>query len=202
VNGGIAGVPFPATSMPDRDWWSALWTYPEGMLRSLGIEPEMTVLDLCCGDGYFTAPLATLVDGKVHALDLDPVMIEQAREEVERQGASVRQWILADALDVAERLSGPVDCVLMANTFHGVPDQKRLAAEVRKVLRPGGNFAIVNWRPLPREETTVLGQARGPTTAMRMSPDDVVATVGPEGFDRGRVIDLLPYHYGVLLRAT
>ena len=53
---------FPATSMPDRDWWAALWPDPEGVLRQVGVEPGMTVLDLCCGDGYFTAPLARLVE--------------------------------------------------------------------------------------------------------------------------------------------
>lgn len=201
-DGMAAGTPFPSTSMPDRDWWSALWPDPQGMLRSLGIEPHMTVLDLCCGDGYFTAPLARLVDGKVHALDLDPKMIERAKAEVARHGASVRQWINADALDVARHIPDPVDFVLMANTFHGVPDQARLAAEVRKVLRPGSWFAIVNWHPLPRERTTVLGQPRGPKTGMRMSPDDVASAVGPAGFHASRTVDLPPYHYAILLSRT
>lgn len=143
------GGPFPATSMPDRNWWSALWPDPEGTLRQLGIAPDMSVLDLCCGDGYFTAPLAKLVGGKVYAHDLDPVMIERAKEEVLRQGTSVRKWINADALDAAHHLSATVDCVLMANAFHGVPDQTRLAAVIHKVLRPGGILVIVNWHPLP-----------------------------------------------------
>ena len=38
----------------------------------------MTVLDLCCGDGYFTAPLAKLVLGKVIALDIDCRMLVHA----------------------------------------------------------------------------------------------------------------------------
>ena len=197
-----AGTPFSSTSMPDRDWWSALWPDPLGMLRSLDIEPHMTVLDLCCGDGYFTAPLARLVDGEVHALDLDPKMIERAKAEVARHDASVRQWINADALDVARHLPDPVDFVLMANTFHGVPDQARLAAEVRKVLRPGGWFAIVNGHPLPREQTIVLGQPRGPKTGMRMSPNDVFSAVGPVGFHASRIVELPPYHYAILLSRT
>ena len=196
-----AAAPFRATSMPDRDWWSALWPDPEGVLRLLGIEPHMTVLDLCCGDGYFTAPLARLVGGKVHALDLDPAMIEQAKLEVASQGASVRQWICADALDVAEHIGDPVDVVLMANTFHGVPDQTRLATEIRKVLRPEGAFAVVNWHSLPREETTVLGQPRGPATETRMAPEAVVAAVEPAGFRIARIVELPPYHYGVYLRS-
>ncbi|MHB1203164.1 MAG: class I SAM-dependent methyltransferase, partial [Acidithiobacillus sp.] len=49
---------FPATVMPDPDWWQALWPDPEGVITALGVTPGMTVLDLCCGDGYFTAALA------------------------------------------------------------------------------------------------------------------------------------------------
>ena len=65
---------FPATVMPDRHWWAALWPNPMAVLRALGITPNMTVLDLCCGNGYFTAPLARLVAGQVYALDIDPTM--------------------------------------------------------------------------------------------------------------------------------
>ncbi|MFJ6328677.1 MULTISPECIES: class I SAM-dependent methyltransferase [unclassified Rhizobium] len=83
---GAAKTVFPAASMPDRDWWAALWPDPGGIVQQLGIEPDMTVLDLCCGDGYFTAPLAKRVSGKVYALDFDPAMIDQARAEVVRQG--------------------------------------------------------------------------------------------------------------------
>lgn len=192
---------FPATSMPDRNWWSALWPDPEGVLRLVGIEPHMTVLDLCCGDGYFTAPLARLVGGKVHALDLDSAMIKRAKHEVASQGASVRQWICADALDMANHLGDPVDLVLMANTFDGVPDQTRLGVEVSKVLSPEGAFAVVNWHSLPREKTTVLGQPRGPATERRMSPQAVASAIEPAGFQIARIVELPPYHYGVVFRS-
>ncbi|MGK6312641.1 class I SAM-dependent methyltransferase [Neorhizobium sp. DT-125] len=194
--------PFPATSMPDRDWWSALWPDPEGVLRRLGVEPDMTVLDLCCGDGYFTAALAKLVGGKVHALDLDPAMIEQAKAEVARQGTSVRRWICADAHAAAKLLAEPVDYVLMANTFHGVPGQPDLARTVRAVLQPQGLFGIVNWHPLPRERTTVLDKPRGPRTDMRMLPQAVSDVVEPEGFRTVRIIDLPPYHYAIVLETA
>ncbi|MBB4566926.1 class I SAM-dependent methyltransferase [Rhizobium leucaenae] len=193
---------FPATSMPDRDWWAVLWPRPAEVLTDLGIRPDMTVLDLCCGDGYFTAPLARLVDGRVYALDLDAGMIEQAKIEVERVGGTVCKWINADAREIASLLSEPVDYVLMANTFHGVPDKPGLARAVRHILRPGGLFAIVNWHPIPREQTVVLGQPRGPRTDMRMSPDSVQRSVEPAGFSTARIAELPPYHYGIILERT
>lgn len=186
--------------MPDRDWWQALWLDPAAVLRALGIEPGMIVVDLCCGDGYFTAPLAVLVHGKVYGLDLDPDMLERARIEVERIGAQVRQWICGDAQDLPYLIPEHVDFVLLANTFHGVPEKTALSRSVAAVLKPGGRFAIVNWYPFPREQTVILGQPRGPKTAMRMSPEQVQAVVEPAGFELEQVVELPPYHYGVVFR--
>lgn len=193
---------FPATGMPDRSWWKALWPDPEAVLRSLGVRPGMTVADLCCGDGYFTAPLAALVGGRVHALDIDREMIERARAEVALRGASVIEWICGDARK-ADRLVGKrVDYVLMANTFHGVPRQTELARAVAATLKPGGRFAIVNWHAIARERTTVLGKPRGPKSEMRMSPDRTRAAVEPAGFELADLVELPPYHYGALFRAV
>lgn len=193
---------FPATSMPDRDWWSALWPNPTDFLCKLGITREMTVLDLCCGDGYFTASLARLVEGRVYALDLDPAMIEMAKAETAQQGVSVLGWLCADARDIADLLPESVDYVLMANTFHGVPDRAGLARAVQNILHPGGLFGIVNWHRLPHEHTTVLDQPRGPRTDMRMTPEAVRAIVEPEGFEYPAVVELPPYHYGIVFKKT
>lgn len=188
--------------MPDRDWWSALWPDPAEVLRKLGIRPGMAVLDLCCGDGYFTAPLAKLVEGNVYALDLDPEMISQARAEVARLDGSVLGWICADAREAGNHLAEPVDYVLMANTFHGVPDPLGLAQAVRNMLGPQGRFGVVNWHALPREQTTVLDVPRGPRTDMRMTPEALCAVVGQAGFQRHTLVELPPYHYGLVFEAA
>lgn len=193
---------FQATAMPDHDWWAALWPNPKQVLSDLGIRPGMTVIDLCCGDGYFTAPLAQIVDGNIYALDLDPKMLELAKAEVSRVGAIVKSWIEGDALDLGQYVSEPVDYVLIANTFHGVPDKTALANVVGGTLKTDGRFAIVNWHKQRREDTPVLGKPRGPSTEMRMSPEDVRAVLEPAGFELEEAIELPPYHYGAVFRRS
>ncbi len=190
---------FPATLMPDKDWWQALWPDPAGVLRAVGIRPAMKVVDLCCGDGHFTRPLCVLVrPGPVWALDLDADLLGQARRECAEYPNF--HAILGDARELPRHVGEPVDFVFMANTFHGVPDKTGLARAVYRALAPGGRFALVNWYRRPREETTVLGQPRGPDTDLRMEPPEVRQAVEPAGFGLEQIVDVGPYHYGAVFR--
>jgi protein-L-isoaspartate O-methyltransferase len=189
---------FPATTMPDTDWWKTLWPDAAGVLVEMGVQPGMVVIDLCCGDGLFTAPLARVAD-RIYAIDIDPAMLDRARTRVNAAGATNCDFIVADAMTFNAVVPEPVDYVFLANTFHGVPDRFGLACAVKASLKPQGQFGIVNWHRRPREETVVLGQPRGPRTEMRMEAEDVAAIAKPAGLLLNRTIELPPYHYGVVL---
>ncbi|HBB6728413.1 TPA: methyltransferase domain-containing protein [Citrobacter freundii] len=192
---------FPATVMPDQDWWQALWPDPDGVIRALRIQAGMAVVDLGCGPGYFTAAIARqAAPGRVIGLDLDPAMLEQAKAACEAMSNCA--WQLGDAMELSRLIPTLVDYVLIANTFHGVPDKTDLAREVAAALRPGGRFAIVNWHPKLREETTVLDKPRGPSTELRMSPEQTRAAVEPAGFKLEALVELPPYHYGAIFIRT
>lgn len=188
---------FPATGMPDQDWWQALWSDPEAVLHAVGIEADMQVVDLCSGDGHFTRPMCNLVHpGRTWALDLDKDLLAQAAKDCENNPNF--HSILADARELPKQISEPVDFVFIANTFHGVPDKTELSKAVYESLKPGGRFAIINWYRRPREETTVLDQPRGPATDIRMDPKDVEQVVEPAGFILEKIVDVGPYHYGAV----
>lgn len=188
---------FPYTIMPDKDWWQALWPDTEAVLRKVGIEPDMQVVDLCCGDGHFTKTMCQLVHpGKTWALDLDEDLLGQAERAC--QDNPNFHAILGDARELPKQIDEPVDFVFIANTFHGVPDKTGLSQAVHQVLKPDGRFAIINWYRRPREETTVLDQPRGPSTELRMEPEDVQQVVEPAGFKLEQVVDVGPYHYGAV----
>jgi SAM-dependent methyltransferase len=190
---------FPATTMPDADWWQTLWPDPARVLIEMGVRQGMVVVDLCCGDGLFTAPL-TGIAARVYAIDIDPVMVDRARALVAAAGATNCRFVVTDAMTVDAVVPEPVDYVFLANTFHGVTDQPGLARAVAAILKPHGQFGIVNWRRRPRKQTMALGQPRGPPTEMRMEAEDVAAIVKLAGLLVNLTIELPPYHYGVVLR--
>ena len=194
----IVGL-FPATTMPDARWWQALWPDPVKVLVEMGVEPGTVAVDLCCGDGLFTPALAGIA-GRVYATDIDPDLLDRTRARVAAAGGTNCRFVVADAMRVDAVVPEPVDYVFLANTFHGVPDQLRLARAVTAILKPCGQFGIVNWHRRPREETVVLGWPRGPKTEMRMEARDVTAVVEPTRLVLNRTVELAPYHYGAIFR--
>ena len=183
--------------MPDADWWQALWPDPVTVLVEMGVRPGMVVVDLCCGDGLFTAPLARIVDS-VYAIEIDPAMLDRARALVASAGATNCHLVVADAMIFDAVVPEPVDYVFLANTFHGVPNQLGLARTVVAILKPEGQFGVVNWHCRPREETLVFGQPRGPRTEMRMEARDVAVIIEPAGLLLNRTVEFPPYHYGAI----
>jgi len=185
---------FPATAMPDAEWWQQPWPDPGQVVADLGIPCRGEVVDLCCGDGLFTVPLAR-VARRVYALDLDHALLAVARERLAAAGLTNCELVEGDAYEVGVIVRQPVDFILIANTFHGVPEKTRLVSCAVSIMKPNAAFAVVNWHRLPREQTVVLGEPRGPKTNMRMEPAEVAAAAEPAGLHLSRVVELPPYHY-------
>lgn len=148
--------------MPTAGWWEALWPDSAGVLSAVGLEPGMEVIDLCCGDGWFTLPAAKIAR-RVLAIDIDPALLEVARRRLTENGVTNCDLVAGDTYEVARLATRQVDFIIMANAFHGVPDRPRLSRA--EALKPGGHFAVVNWHQQRREETRALGEPRGPNCA-------------------------------------
>jgi ubiquinone/menaquinone biosynthesis C-methylase UbiE len=188
---------FQGTDMPTAGWWEALWPDPSGVLAAVGLGPGMEVVDLCSGDGWFTLQIAKIARHVV-AIDIDPNLLEVPRHRLSEGGVTNCDYVAGDPYDLGKPVPGQADFVFIANAFHGVPDQRRLALAVRATLRPGGLFAIVNWHPRPREQTPVLGEPRGPKTELRLSPEQTVKAVEPSGLKLVHLVEVPPYHYGAV----
>jgi ubiquinone/menaquinone biosynthesis C-methylase UbiE len=136
---------FQGIEMPNAGWWEALWPDPAGVLAMVGIKSGMDVIDLCSGDGWFTLQIAKLAR-RVVAIDINRALLEVARHRLRESNLSNCHFVAGDAYNITRLWTLPVDFVFLANAFHGVPDQLRLASSVRDALKSLGRFAIVNWQ--------------------------------------------------------
>ena len=188
---------FEGTEMPNAGWWEALWPDPAGVLASVGVKPNMAVMDLCSGDGWFTLQIAKLARHVV-AIDIDTNLLDVARHRLAESGVTNCDFVAGNANELSRLWPHPVDFVFLANAFHGVPDRARLARSVHDALLPSGLFAVVSWHQRPREETTILGEPRGPKTELRMSPGQTTQAVEAGGLKLIRIVEVPPYHYGAV----
>jgi SAM-dependent methyltransferase len=192
---------FQGTEMPTAGWWEALWPDPSGVLAAVGLKAGMDAIDLCSGDGWFTLQIAKIAH-HVIAIDIDHDLLEVARHRLNESGVTNCDFVAGDACELAKLAARPVDFVFVANAFHGVPDRPRLAQAVREALKPAGHFAVVNWHQRPREETTILGEPRGPRTELRMSPGQTIAAVEAGGLKFAQLVEVPPYHYGAVFERS
>jgi SAM-dependent methyltransferase len=182
------------SGMPDEEMWERFFDPPD-VLSRLGLKPETpSAVDLGCGYGTFTIPAARLIRGTVHGFDLEPEMIRATGARAESAGLANVELHLRDF--VAEGTGLPdssVGYVMLFNILHA-EEPDRLLREAYRILVPGGAAAVMHWvsdRPTPR----------GPSLDIRPSPEDCRTWMAGEGFRvEGGVVDLPPYHFGLVGR--
>ena len=112
---------------------------------------DWIALDVATGAGHAAAVFAPHV-AKVIASDLTPEMLEQARKLAAEKGLANMDTAIADA-EALPFPDGGFDLVTCRIAPHHFPSIARFLTEVRRVLKPGGTFALVD-NVAPDAETT------------------------------------------------
>lgn len=182
------------SGMPEESMWSGFFD-PAKVLEILRLTSRCgDVVDFGCGYGTFTIPAARIVRGVVHAVDIELEMVEVTKAKAEREGlANVRAYQRDFVAGGTGLPPASVDYVMLFNILHAeCPDV--LLQEAARILKASGLLAIIHWRFDP---TT----PRGPSMEIRPRPEQCRDRAVEQGFvllDPG-IIDLPPYHYGMVL---
>jgi ubiquinone/menaquinone biosynthesis C-methylase UbiE len=126
---------------------------PNQFIERSGIKKGMHVLDLGCGPGAFTPYIARTVGdkGKVYALDIQAEMLKQLERKLakpENRDIKNIKIIQGNAYELPFD-DGSLDLVSMVTVLQEIPDRNRVLAEVKRVLKPGGFFAVTELFPDP-----------------------------------------------------
>lgn len=103
--------------------------------------PGPRILDLCTGTGDVAFALAAT--GAVVGADFCHPMLVRAREKARRRGATVH-FVEADSL-AAPFPAQSFDAVTIAFGLRNLEDYRRGLAEMRRLLRPGGHLAVLEF---------------------------------------------------------
>jgi ubiquinone/menaquinone biosynthesis C-methylase UbiE len=158
----------------------------------IGLEKNITLLDLACGNGAYALAASSLVgrSGKIVAVDLWEEGIDILKNEI---GVRHIHNILPKVADVSRHIpvtDGSVDVCLMATVLHDLvqdnTDQGTLK-EVRRILKPDGQLAVVEFQPKQGPP--------GPPLEIRLSPEALKHILGPFGLLPVKTINVGEYLY-------
>jgi SAM-dependent methyltransferase len=119
-----------------------LQPHAEALAATVDIQPGMDVLDVAAGNGNFAIAAAER-GAHVTASDLTPKMIELGRARTEAAGLQI-DWQEADAEELpfaADRFDAVAS--VFGAMFTARPE--RVAAELFRVVKPGGLVAMANY---------------------------------------------------------
>ena len=182
------------SGMPEEAYWETLFDVPL-ILDRLGIDTGLkNAVELGCGYGTFTNPVARRISGVLTTFDIDEAMIERTRQRAAAAGIWNVLYVVGDVFaDGFGGEAGSKDACLLFNILH-CEEPVRLLAEAARLVRPGGDVLVIHWR---HDSAT----PRGPRLEIRPRPQQIAGWGKETGLlaAEGPVIDLPPWHYGIRL---
>jgi demethylmenaquinone methyltransferase/2-methoxy-6-polyprenyl-1,4-benzoquinol methylase len=194
----------------DRLWWRRT---ARALAPALS-RPGARVLDLCCGTGDMAFALhrtARKSSPKILGADFSHAMLWRASQ---KSGATALRWVEADALYLPFP-DDQFDLVTSAFGFRNLADYDAGLREILRVLRPGGEFGILDFgepkglmgcfyrtyfkHVLPRVGTLISG-VKGPYAYLPASvarfpePGEMMDRMQQIGF---RQVSWTPYTFGI-----
>ncbi|MBI5655648.1 MAG: class I SAM-dependent methyltransferase [Geobacter sp.] len=183
------------SGMPEEEMWISFFDPPK-VLATLGlINGIENLVEFGCGYGTFTLAAAGIASGTVHALDIEPEMVQVVEQKCRVAGIVNVQATVSDFVAEGTGLdANSMDAAVLFNILHH-EQPVVLMKEALRVLKPSGTLAVIHWNYDP---TT----PRGPAMIIRPRPEQCIAWGKEAGFpfNEQNRYDLPPYHYGITFK--
>ena len=124
------------------------------LLRMLGIKQGDSILDVACGQGYFTERLAQL-GANVYGTDISKELIAIAEKNAKKQNLNINYRILP-AHKAPHLPDMRVETITVVLAFENIENIADTLTEMNRVLVPGGRVLIVLMHPafrIPQESS-------------------------------------------------
>lgn len=110
------------------DLWLAI------ILEKIGSRQKIEILDLGCGTGRFSIPMAILLGFSVTGADKSEEMLMKARK---KDGADCVKWDIQDAMSLSYP-NASFNAVFMSHLLHHVEDPLKVVEDCYRILKAGG----------------------------------------------------------------
>lgn len=180
------------SGMPEETTWSKFFD-PELILQQMEVTSDLlSVVDLGCGFGTFSIPASQIINGNVHAFDIDENMIRQLKSKIDQLGLKNIELHLKDFIAEGSGLpANSVDYVILFNILHH-DNPHQILREVHRILKTGAKAGIVHWR-------SDIQTPRGPKLDIRPTPEQCKKWAIESDFAIQKELILEPYHFGIII---
>jgi SAM-dependent methyltransferase len=150
----------------------------EWFCDAIAAAPGHAVLDAACGTGLPSLAIAErlLPDGKVIAIDASAEMVGAARRKAAAAGLANVEHLQSDVASLPFA-DGSFDAATCAFGLMFCSDPTQGASELRRVLKPGGRFAIAAWDE--PSKNAFFGSVFGPVERLLSRPPPDPRAPGP-----------------------
>lgn len=130
----------------DTGWQHQLWPAQKRLLKKSNIQKAEKVLDISCGTGLITLPIAKTIGekGEIVAIDLSEGMLEKAAEEANKNGFSNISFKHMDAEDL-DLSDDSFDIAINSLGLMYYPNPDQAIQEMYRVVKPGGRATALVW---------------------------------------------------------
>jgi len=157
--------------------------------QHLGIQADMVVCDLGCGNGYWTLPMARAVgeQGTVYAVDIQPQMLRLLRTRAGKAKVNNVVPVLGTVDDPKLPADAKVDMVLLVDVYHEFSHPESMLWCIRESLAPDGVISLLEYR---EEDVNV------PIKPLhKMSKPQIMKEYTANGFKLVREFNDLPWQH-------
>jgi len=165
------------------------------MLTNLGIKPGMTIVDMGCGNGFYSLKMAQMTGkkGRVLAVDVQPQMLLYLRERMEESDVENITPILG-SFHSPRLPPNTADLILMVDVYHEFSHPVLMLREMRDSLKPDGLIVLLEYR---EEDPEV------PIKPLhKMSKAQVDLEMKANGFERAKEFTKLPWQHMLFYKKT
>ncbi|GAB3800354.1 class I SAM-dependent methyltransferase [Virgibacillus kimchii] len=160
---------------------------PDEVVGLLNIKPDDTIADLGSGNGYFAIPMAKQTKDTVHAIDVEPKMLDMLKENASDEQVENIQ-VVESELQQIPLGDQSVSKVMISFVMHEVPNIDKTLREIKRILKTGGTMLVIEWE--------VVETSSGPPLNIRIPSDKMAQILDGHGFYT-EVISLNQENYAV-----
>lgn len=165
---------------------------PNKVFSELQIKKDTVFLDVACGSGSYSIAASRFIgdEGKIYAIDLWKEGIDNLLREVAIRGIKNIHPLVADVSKNIPVGNRSIDVCLIATVLHDFIQEnteKEVLGEVKRVLKPNGSLAIIEFKKIEGPP--------GPPLKIRLSPQDLQNILSLYGFSFVKTTEAGTYNY-------